>query len=115
MDRAINVSGHGNNVVDGLNVTDKRYLKYQMEIIGKFVRDDTTNIGIFPNALKYIFIKFANHCLHIINNKEILKEVKVITNMQNRESLFKYQSSVYNVQRNSAFNHIYNVVLPQRD
>ena len=27
MNREINVSGHGKNVADGLNVTDKRYLK----------------------------------------------------------------------------------------
>ena len=27
MDRAINVPGHGKNVVDGINVTGKRYLK----------------------------------------------------------------------------------------
>ena len=27
MDHAINAPGHGNNVVDGLNATDKHYLK----------------------------------------------------------------------------------------
>ena len=27
MDRAINTPGHGKNVVDGLNATEKRYLK----------------------------------------------------------------------------------------
>ena len=27
IDSAINAPGHGNNVVDGMNATDKRYLK----------------------------------------------------------------------------------------
>ena len=30
MDRGINTSGHGNNVVDGLNAMKKRYLKGEM-------------------------------------------------------------------------------------
>ena len=30
MDRAINAPGHGNNVVDGINATEKRYLDEQM-------------------------------------------------------------------------------------
>ena len=30
MDRTINASGHGKNVVDGLNTTDKLYLKEEM-------------------------------------------------------------------------------------
>ena len=40
-DRTINEPGHGMNVVDGLNATDKRYLKGKMEIIGKLGSNDT--------------------------------------------------------------------------
>ena len=32
---AINAPGYVNNVVDGLNATDKLYLKEHMELIGK--------------------------------------------------------------------------------
>ena len=35
MDCTINLPGHGNNVVDVINATDKYYLKEQMELIGK--------------------------------------------------------------------------------
>ena len=35
IDLEINVPGHGNNVVDGINVTNKIYLKEQVELIGK--------------------------------------------------------------------------------
>ena len=41
MDCEINVPGQRNNVVDGLNTTDKFYFKEQMELIGKFAINDT--------------------------------------------------------------------------
>ena len=41
IDCAINVSGHGKNVVDGMNSTHKRYLKEQIEIIGILEINDT--------------------------------------------------------------------------
>ena len=34
MDRAIGAPGHGKDIVDGLNATDKMYLKKQMCMIG---------------------------------------------------------------------------------
>ena len=48
MDLSINAPGHINNVVDGLNATDKRYLNEQMELIGKLASNDTSKIGILP-------------------------------------------------------------------
>ena len=58
-DLTINAPGHGNNVVDGLNATEKRYLKGKMELIGKLASNDTTNIGMLPSDSKYTPIKFA--------------------------------------------------------
>ena len=69
MDRAINAPVHGNNVVDGLNTTDKHYLKGRMEPMGKLESNDTPNIGILPSASKYVSIKCSDQCLHITNNK----------------------------------------------
>ena len=40
----------------------------------------------------------------ILNNKERLNGLKGSTTMQNIESLLKYQSRIYNVQRNSDVN-----------
>ena len=37
--------GNGNNVVGGLNATDKRYLKGEIELIGRLESDDTSKIG----------------------------------------------------------------------
>ena len=60
MDHAINAPCHGNNVVDGLNATDKNYLKGRMELIGKLASNNTTNIGMLPSASKDVSIKFAD-------------------------------------------------------
>ena len=40
MDSAINTHVNGNNVAYGLNLTDKRYLKEQMELIIKTASND---------------------------------------------------------------------------
>ena len=91
MDRAINALGHGIIVDDGINAMVNNDLKGKMEPIGKLRINHTTKIGILPSASKYVSIKFADECLHIINNKEILNGLKGSTKMQNREPLFKYQ------------------------
>ena len=68
MDRTINSLGHGKNVVDGLNATEKRYLKREMEIFGKLGINDTTRIGMLPSASKDVSITFSDQCIHILNN-----------------------------------------------
>ena len=50
MDSVINAPGHGNNVVDGLNATDKHYFKGEMELIRKLGSNNTTKIGMLPSA-----------------------------------------------------------------
>ena len=77
----------------------------KMELIGKLASNYNTKIGMFPSASKYVSVKFAYQCLHILNNKEGLNGIKGITQIKNRESLFKYQSRIYNAQRNSGVNH----------
>ena len=57
------------------------------------------------SASKDVSVKFADQCIHIINNKEKLNGLKYRTKMQDRESLFKYQSHIYNVQRNYDVKH----------
>ena len=60
---------HGNIFVDGLNATEKRYLKGEMELIGKLGSNDTKKIGMLPSASKDVSIQFSDQCLQIINNK----------------------------------------------
>ena len=69
MDSVINAPGHGNNVVDGLNATDKHYFKGEMELIRKLGSNNTTKIGMLPSAWNDVSIKFSDQCLHILNNK----------------------------------------------
>ena len=105
MDRAMNAPGHGKNVVDGLNATEKHYLKGGKELMVKLASNNTTNIEMLPSASKYVSIKFAGQCLHILNGKEILNGLKGITKMKKRQSQFKYQPHILNVQRNSDVDH----------
>ena len=44
MDCEINETGYGNNVVDGLNATNKRCFREQMELIGTLESNDTPKI-----------------------------------------------------------------------
>ena len=69
MYRTINSPGNGKIVVDGINATDKFYLKEKMELIGKLLIKDISNIGMLPSASKYVSIKFSYQCIHILNNK----------------------------------------------
>ena len=84
MGRAINERGHVKNVVDGLNATEKRYLKEKMELIDKLGSNYTTKIVMIPSDSKEVSMKFAYQCLHIINNKEILNGLKGSTKIQKR-------------------------------
>ena len=76
-----------------------------MELIGKLASNNTSNIGMLPSASKDISVKLSYQCINIINNKERLNGLKGSTKMKNMESLFKYQSHIYNVQMNSGVNH----------
>ena len=52
MDCAINAQGHGSNVVDVLNATEKLYFKGDLELIDKLGSNKTKKIGILPTASK---------------------------------------------------------------
>ena len=84
MYHAIKEPGHGKNVVDGINATDKLYLKGKMELIGKLASNDTPYIVMPPIASRDVCIIFSDQCIHIINNKEILNGIKGITKMQKK-------------------------------
>ena len=62
--------------------------------MGKLANNDTKIIGMLPSASKYISINFADQCLRILNNKEGLNGLKGSTQMQKRQSQFKYQSCI---------------------
>ena len=84
MDRAINAPVHINNVVDGINATDKRYLK-EMELICKLAsNNNTSEIGRLPGASKDVSIKFSYHYINILNNKETSNGLKGSTKFQKK-------------------------------
>ena len=76
-----------------------------MELIGKLSGNGTSKVQMIPSDPKYVPINFVYQYIHMINNKSRLNGLKGSTKVQNRESAFKYQSGLYNVQRNSDVNH----------
>ena len=80
---AINAHGHGKNVVDGLNATDKHYLKRGMKPTDKLSSNGKSKIGTLPSASKDVSVKFIDQCIHILNNKDTLNVLKVSTKMKN--------------------------------
>ena len=76
-----------------------------MELLGKLASNDTSNIVMLPSASKSVSVKFVEKYLHIPNNNYRLHRLKGDTKMQNRESIFKYKSCFYNVQRNNDVKH----------
>ena len=85
-DHAINEPGHGNNVINGINATGKRYLKGKTGYMDKLASNDTTDIVMLPRASKDVSIKISDQCLHILNNKERLNGLKGSTQIQKRQS-----------------------------
>ena len=59
MDFAINVPGCVSNVVDGLNAAEKRYLKGEMETLGKLSSNNASKIRMLHSASIYVFIEFV--------------------------------------------------------
>ena len=70
MDCEINARSHGNNIVDGLNAPDKRYLKEQIELLGRLASNDTSKIGMLTISSKYVSIKISEQFIQIIKNKD---------------------------------------------
>ena len=75
-----------------------------MELMGKLASNDTKNIGMLPSASKYVSINFADQCLHILNNNEILNWLKGSSKCKkdNHNSNIKH---VYTMFSNSDVDH----------
>ena len=69
MYHTINTPGYGNNFVDGINETEKHYLKEQMELIDKLASKNKSKIGMITSASNDVSIKFVDQFIHMINNK----------------------------------------------
>ena len=72
MDSAIYAPIHGNNVVYGINATDKIHLNWHTDIFGKIASNQTQNIGMLASASKDVSNILSYKCLHIHNNADRL-------------------------------------------
>ena len=72
----IKAPGHGNIVVDGINATEKRYFKEQMELLCKLSGNNTSKIIMLNSASKYVSIKSIDQFLNNLNNNDRLNGLK---------------------------------------
>ena len=61
MGSTINAPGHGNNFVNTINVTDKIYLREQMELLVKLASNETSNTGMITSASHGVSVNFWNN------------------------------------------------------
>ena len=65
----INAPGHGKNDVDGLSATEKRYLREQVELLGKLASNDPSKVVTLPSASNNVSINFAEkYSKNLTNN-----------------------------------------------
>ena len=105
MDRAIDAPVHEDNIVDGPNAIEKRYLKEQIELLGKLTSHDASKIGMLPIESKHVSNHLEKQFSHILTNNDRFNGLKGSTKMLKISSLFKYQSRICNVQRNDDVKH----------
>ena len=80
---ANSASGHGKNVVHGINAMENIIWRGKRNLLVKLPSNDTSKIGMIPSAPKDTPIKFTDQCINIIINKEILNGLKGSTKTQN--------------------------------
>ena len=90
MDPSIHVPCHG-KIFFWTKLNGQTLFEGKMELIGKLGSSDNTKIRILTSASKGAYNKISDQCLHILNNKEGLNELKGSTKVLNSESLLKYQ------------------------
>ena len=68
-------------------------------------RNDDKSANLTPIKSKYVSVDLSEQCLHILTNGYWLNWLNGSTKMQDIESLFKFHSHFYNVQKNYIVNH----------
>jgi hypothetical protein len=74
-DRAIGAPGHGKDIVDGLNATDKMYLK-QMRMIGTPESNDTQKQMEAHSMTETASLSLAEECARLCSRPEGVKEAR---------------------------------------
>lgn len=101
IDRAIGAPGHGKDVVDGLNATDKRYLKKMMCSIAKPEIDEEEGPKMKANSMQGgQLVSLAQECARLCSLQTRVSGVKGVGGKRaKRESEAKLQHRNYHVHK----------------
>ena len=82
IDRAIGAPGHGKDIFDGLNATDKRFLQGKMCIIGSPEANDDEKRMADHSMVDGAANSFSNNALGSVRMKQYYVEGREKQNMQ---------------------------------
>jgi hypothetical protein len=99
MDRAIGAPGHGKDIVDGLNATDKMYLKKQMCMIGTPESNDSQKRMEAHSMTETASLSLAEECARLCSRRERAEGVKGDVKLKKREEKAKMKNRTYHVHK----------------
>jgi hypothetical protein len=99
VDRAIGASGHGKDIVDGLNATDKRFLKGKMCPIGSPEANDSAHRMVAHSMVEGASKSLAEEGSHLCSDEARTSGVKGSVKSEKRETNSKLKLRKYHVQQ----------------
>jgi hypothetical protein len=100
-DRAIGAPGHGKDIVDGLNVTDKMSLQKQMCMIGTPESNDTQKRMEAHSMMETASLSLAEECAWLCSRRERAEGVKGDVKLRKQEEKVKMVNLTYHVHKES--------------
>ncbi len=99
IDRAIEAPGHGKDIVDGLNATDKRFLKGKMCLIGSPEANGSAHRMVAHSMVEGASKSLAEECAHLCSDEARTSGVKGSVKSEKRETNSKLKLRKYHVQQ----------------
>jgi hypothetical protein len=90
IDRAIGAPGHGKDIVDGLNATDKRFLKGKMCLIGSLEANNSAHRMVAHSMVEGASKSLAEECARLCSDEARTSGVKGSLKSEKRETNSKY-------------------------
>jgi hypothetical protein len=99
IDRAIGAPGHGKDIVDGLNATDKRFLKGKMCLIGSPEANDSAHRMVAHSMVEGASKSLAEECARLCSDEVRTSGVKGSVKREKRETNSKLKLRKYHVRQ----------------
>jgi hypothetical protein len=103
IDQAVGAPGHGKDVVDGLNATDKRYLKQKMSMVSTPEENDSNNRMSACSMVEEEGKSLAEECARLCSDTSRVAGVKSDAKYAKREESAALKMHNYHVKKEKMF------------